>query len=477
VPSLVTLSAFFSIAEAGQGAAGVGATQFGQLLRPLPLSQISGVWLSGEYRVPVTPNHHAGLFTAIATGVILAAFVAGVAWALWRRHTGVLMAAGTVAVVLLVVYPRVSPYAQGKLLAISSPAVVLVALVALLSVRGRFATILGLCVVSLLSLAILISDLLSYAHDTVTPTAQIEAIRETGNDLAGRGPVLWNEFQEYAKYFARAATISLPFEAITPEQVKLRHPTYFYGHYFDLDEELLSFVERYPVIVTRRSPAASRPPANYKLVYENRYYRAWERTSRPQVLAHMPLQQLYSSTQAISCSALRSMLVAAPRGSELVVAVPPEEAYFEAASQARRAGGWPPDAAQMGALSTPAAGYVDGMLTVRRGGRYALWVQGDFPRKLYAQVDGRTVGWVAGTNTPGQWLRATSLALGAGAHRVRLFTFPGHRHNLGPGDWSIGTIGAAALQREEPAHLRTVPLSRYHVLCGTQADWVELVKP
>ena len=99
-----------------------------------------------------------------------------------------------------------------------------------------------------------------------------------GKRFEGKGLVLWNEFEEYAKLLANDARISVPFEAITPQQVQLRNPTYFYGHYFDLDEELLSFVEGYPMIVTRRSPAASRPPANYRLVYENDYYLGWQRT-------------------------------------------------------------------------------------------------------------------------------------------------------------------------------------------------------
>ncbi|HMH48554.1 MAG TPA: hypothetical protein VK538_12675, partial [Solirubrobacteraceae bacterium] len=55
IPALTTLKTFFSVAQTSQGATGVGATQFGQLLRPLPLSQISGVWLAGEYRLPVLP--------------------------------------------------------------------------------------------------------------------------------------------------------------------------------------------------------------------------------------------------------------------------------------------------------------------------------------------------------------------------------------------------------------------------------------
>ena len=152
--------------------------------------------------------------------------------------------------------------------------------------RGRLSWV-ALGAAGALALAILASDLLAYGYDRVAPTARMEAIREVGDHFPGQGLVLWNEFEEYAKYFARAARVSVPFEALTPQQVQLRKPQYFYGHYFDLDEELLSFVEGYPIIVTRRSPAASRPPANYRLAYENSYYLAWRRTPSPAGAAHI----------------------------------------------------------------------------------------------------------------------------------------------------------------------------------------------
>ena len=56
IPSLTTFQTFFNVASAGQGSTGVGAVQFGQLLRKLPLSQLSGVWLFGEYRLAVPPG-------------------------------------------------------------------------------------------------------------------------------------------------------------------------------------------------------------------------------------------------------------------------------------------------------------------------------------------------------------------------------------------------------------------------------------
>jgi hypothetical protein len=477
IPSLTSFTTFLSAAENGQGATGAGATQLGQLLRKLPVSQLSGVWLAGEYRLPV-PAGLAGTLTALASAAIVVLLVVSLLWALRVKDTGVLLMLGVVVLVMLIAFPRASPYAQGKLLAIGGPSVVFVGLLVLAGARGRL-TAPALALGAGLMLAILASDGFAYGHDRVAPTARMEAIRQVGKHFEGQGLVLWNEFEEYAKVLANDARISAPFEAITPQQVQLRNPTSFYGHSFDLDEELLSFVEGYPIIVTRRSPAASRPPANYRLVYENKYYLGWRRTSAPQVLRHLPEQQLYSPSATVTCSVLAPIVSGAPAGTELVLATAPEVASFDVLSDPRRSGGWVPDPAQAGAVTTVTAGQAEGTLAVAGGARYAVWVQGDFPRKVYVQVDGRGVGWVAGSNTPGQWLQAASLRLSSGSHRVRIYATGGHRH-FGPGEWpkgDSGTIGAVALQREAPERMRTIPLAHWRSLCGTQADWVELVRP
>jgi hypothetical protein len=537
IPSLVSFKTFFNVASTGQGSTGIGAIQLGQLLRPLPLSQLSGVWLSGEYRSAIA-SHHAGLLTAIATVAILLAIVPCVVWALRRRAVAVPAAIGMVGLVLLIVFPRVSPYAQGKLLAMCSPFVVLAGVAGLLCLGARPSTphyggqarsggdpeghtpkgtpphgggqaphgggqaphgggqashgggqaphgggqaggrrlgALGLIATMGVGFAILASDLLAYNHDRVAPTGRIEAIRRTGDHFAGRGLVLWNEFEEYAKYFARAAKISVPFEALTPQQVELRSPTYFYGHYFDLDEELLSFVERYPIIVTRRSPVASRPPANYKLVYENGYYLGWERTAKPEVLGHLPLQQLYSPTFPVNCAMLAPIVAKAPRGSHLILAEPPQLVSYEPLPNPKRPAGWPPDPGQAGSVFTAGPGRIEGELTVKRPGFYRVWVQGDFPRALHVRVDGREVGSVSGSNTPGQWLQAATLRLSAGPHLVAVEKAPGRDH-LGPGEWAVGTFGAVALQSEAPERMVALSLAHWHTLCGKEADWVEVVR-
>ncbi len=474
IPSLSTFTTFFNVAQTGQGSSGVGATQFGQLLRALPLSQVSGVWLAGEYRLPVVPEP-AAMLTVIATVALLALLIPGVIWTLWRRETGPLLLVGTMGLVLLIVFPRVSPYGQGKLLAIASPAVILVALAALASVRGRLAPV-ALLAGCGLALAVWASDLLAYGYDRVAPTGRIEAVEQTGDHFKGEGPVLWNEFEEYAKVFAGAARVYSPFEALTPQQVQLRSPTYFYGHSFDLDQELFSFVEAYPIIVTRRSPAASRPPANYRLVYQNEYYLGWRRQSSPQVLRHLPEQQLYSAAATVTCPALQKLVTGAPSGTELVVAKAPRLQWFEPLYSPDRPFGWGMVPDQAGAIVANTPGHAGGVLKVPKSGRYAVWVQGDFPRSIQVSVDGRVLGSVLGSNTPNQWLQAASTYLRAGPHQVRVVKAAGRRH-FGPEQWGIGVIGAVAFQPETAERLQTLPLSRWRSLCGTQADWVELVRP
>jgi hypothetical protein len=550
IPSLLTLRTFFHTATAGQGATAEGSipVQFGQLLRKLPLSQVSGVWLAGEYRLPIA-SHHAALLTAFATAAIVVLLLPSVLWALWRRETGPLLILGTMGLVLLIVLPRVSPYAQGKLLAIASPAVVLAGLVMLAGLAGipgrdggsggcsggrgaggrdggsgagrgargggrgggraahAWLGPLALLLGAGLSACVLASDVLAYSYDRIAPTTRMEAIRQVGHHFAGHGLILWNEFDEYAKLLANEALISAPFEALTPGQVQLRNPTYFYGSYFDLDLETLEFVERWPIVVTRRSPAASRPPANYRLVYENEYYLGWRRESGPRVLTHMPLQQPYSPSEVISCPLLAATVKSAPSGSRLVVARAPEVRWFNPIGDPTLSAGWVPVPGQVGLVRTNTPGHAEGTVdirgraidggggggggggaggggggegggggvTVNGRGRYEVWVQGDFPRRMRVFVDGRPVGWVSGSDGPGQWLQAGSVWLAPGTHTLRVVKSAGHRH-FGPGEFGIGTFGAVELRRAEPEQVSTLPLARWHTLCGQEADWVEVVQ-
>ena len=455
IPALLTIQKFWAVATGVQArSSGPSATvALGQLARPLPLSQLSGVWLSGDYRLAITPEP-AGTLTAIAAAVVLV----GLVYALWmlvrRRDTVLLLLLGVTGLVLIVVYPRVSPYADGKLQSIASPAVVLLAGLALFALPGRLRRV-GAALGTLLVVAIVASDLLAYHNDHVAPTARMTAMSQMADHFSGRGLVLWNESDEFAKYFAAGAQVDQPDDPFTPVQYTLRYPNDFFGHSYDLDDLPLSWVEQFPNIVTRRSPAASRPPANFRLAYENAYYLGWVRTASPVVLRHLPAQLAQASAAPVACVDAQALVQGAPAGSELVVSLAPETVQYSTLLANDRSLGWGLDPGNPDALVTTTPGHATGLVTVS-GGRYDVWVQGSFPAPLTVQVDGHDVGRVSGMSAPQQWLRAATVALAPGVHLVRVLRPAGRRH-FGPGDGATGLLGNVALQRDVAADARHAP--------------------
>ena len=108
-----------------------------------------------------------------------------------------------------------------------------------------------------------------------------------------RGGGLWlvNEWEEFAKYFMRDIKVNAAFEAESPRPAEMRKPRPIFGRYYDLDALTLEYVNSFPGIIKRRSPAASRPPASFKLSYENDYYEVWRQQDGPAVIEHLPLQR------------------------------------------------------------------------------------------------------------------------------------------------------------------------------------------
>lgn len=481
--ALKTISTFFHIATSGFTGSNATALPLGQLLRALPLSQINGVWLVRDYRIMVAPGT-LGDLEVVATIAMFALLAVGFVHALVRREPGVLMGVVTMGLVLAIVYPRAIPYAQAKLLAIASPVVVLGAAYGLAALLARRRLMpLAALVGGGLALGVLVSDALAYHGDPVAPTSQMIALEQVGQHIGANGPVLVSEFQEFAKFFAQPAQLYVGTEYPSPENLVLRVPGGLYGQSFDLDQETLAFVESFPYILVRRSPAASRPPANFHLTYENYYYEVWKRSATPRVLAHLPLQQLYSAQAPVPCPALRAMVAHPPAGSRLVVSYTPTIYGYPVLQATVRSTGWPqdynpytPDAV---AFQTP--GVAGTVVDIPRTGNYRIWLQGSSPRLLRITIDGRTVSHIGGNNTPDEWLEGASVHLRAGKHPFDVWR-PGG--DLSPGDGGTGEayagrgeIGYLALVPEQPAHTVSLPVSAWHTLCGHQADWVELVTP
>jgi hypothetical protein len=474
IPALEGFSMLFQSVQNTVGVSHPGGSAFGQLTRALPLSEISGVWLSGDYRDAIA-GHSAAHLTALASAVILLLLIPGVLVSLRRRDAGVLVAAVATGLVLVIVIPRVTPYAGGKVYAMASPVVVWIAGIGLCAISWRRLRAVVIALGAALAVAIVASDLLAYHTDQPSPTSRMLEIAATAKHVAGHGPVLFNESDQFIKYFVGNTDVIAPFESITPRQVLLIDGNDIFDRFFDLDQEQLPYVESFPVIVTRRSPIVSRPPANYRLFYSNSLYLGWKREARPVVLAHLPLQSEWQGSLTPSCTAVGSLVANAPRGSELIAAVTPPSTGFSVLNAPSRPFSWDLNQNPYNSVTPLGPGKVFETVRVPVSGLYRAWVQGSFPRPMRVLVDGRIIGQVDGIDSSDQWSTAGVVHLSAGNHVLEIYRGGGR---IFPGDGSFeAEVGYVTLAKVGPEVLRTVPLSRWHSLCSSAADWIELVKP
>lgn len=473
IPALPTFTSFLNVVNTGYTGSQATAPSLGPLVRPLPLSEISGVWLFGDYRFAV-PSGSAGVITTICTVIIFALIAPALLRTVAAREPGPLMGLFSMSLVLAVVLPRAIPYAQAKVLMIASPVVILVAAQGLTGFRGRDWRVLCALAGAGLGTAVLASDALAYHQFPVAPVTRLLALEEAGRHLGAKGPVLDSEFEQFAKYFALPARIVDGPDAPTPMALALRTPTNEYDHSFDLDEEQLPFVESFPYILVRRAPTSSRPPSNFQPIYSNAYYTLWRRTDEPTVLAHMPLGEKVGAAGKMSCEALRAFVQHAPPKSRLAVALPPQSSGFRLVEAATRSPGWTPSGNSYDEYFTTTPGSATGRIRLVSSGSYTIWVQGDMPRTVSVTLDGRPIGSVNGTDTPGGWLSAGKVTLAAGSYELGVERGGG---GIAPGNGSTqASLGAVALLANTPERVIARPLGAWKSLCGKDADWVELTR-
>jgi hypothetical protein len=445
---------------------------FGQLVRPLPLEQAAGVWLGRDYRLPVEPEF--ATENAVLIGVILVFALLGVIFELRsRRPAGLLLLAATGAVAVLLA-PRLSPYADGKLLVVLGPAIVLVSASGVYALgRGGRPRVAAAAVAALaIAGGVLSSAAVAYREAQLAPPKKVAAMEDAAEHATGGGLWLVNEWEEYSKYFMRSVRVNAAFEAESPRPAQLRDPqSPLFGHYYDLDAERLSYVLSFPGIIKRRSPDSSRPPANFEMVYRNDYYEVWRQRGGVRVREHLPLQRLHHPVDVARCESVRRLASRARPGEQLVAARRPAPVQLDTA-RAERSPGWVRHEGVDGTITPSSPGFARGSATAPTG-RYEVWLRGTFGRPVSAWIDGRRLGAVEEINTRGQWLRVGTVDLRGGRHELEIRR--GGR-SLAPGNAYRGLIGPLALDKVGGRKLVSVPPQRAAELCGKRWDWIELTR-
>jgi hypothetical protein len=499
------------------------AIRLGILDAPLSAYQIAGIWPDGDFRDTL---HH-GLVAVPLIGLVLVAGAAAV-WATARARAagpGLYVGLGLLGCAAIGVAGGV-PWVAAKGLAVGSPAVVAAGLIggAMLwqggrglgggrergrgggrgGGRERWA---GGAIIGLIGVGVVWSNVLGYHDATLAPVGQFSDLAQIGRLVSRKGPTLIDDDAVYADhYFLRAGD---PVEPDDLRSVVLRLRT---GAILgdpalpDLDSFAPATILPYRSIVTRRSPAESRPPSVYGLTWVGRYYELWQRPADPtaKILEHVPFGDSgttpycgvaqASATDPVTgplhavcsiqpvgtatCRAVRSIAAYATRHDGTIVADERPANVYARGTQLTRPASWLTDPeAESIAPRVPGTASVD--IRVTAPVTYELWLGGSFGRGFVVSVDGRRVGRVSNElSILNAFVPVSRLALKAGVHTIAL-TYPPSGLAPGSGDELRSVVTSVVLAPVADAAgrlVRVVP-RRAGELCGKSVDWIEVVGP
>lgn len=475
-----------------------GGDELGNLIAPLHLRQIVGIWTSGDFRLApdsaLATDALIVLATLAAAGALIAALRRG------RRELALYVLCSLVGA--LIVFSVASPWLGGKALASASPAIAFAALLgcsmALTTWTGwrrALAALAGLAIAT----GIVWSDLLGYHDVSLAPHAQFAELAQIGERIAGQGPTLMTDYSPYgARHFLREAEAESASELRTRPDLLISGQPLAKATTADIDQFELRELLIYRTLVLRRSPVASRPPSPYRLVLRDRYWDVWQRPAsvKPPVLAQLPLGDPVKPGAAPVCSQVRKL--ARTPGATRLAAVAASNPRIVALGEASHPLAW---SAQGEHLTLAGAGTARIEVSVPRPGRYAVWLGGSISGPVTLAVNGGALGADGGTlganggalGTDGGALGADGGALGTARYEIQedaqyvpfgsIDLQAGHYElsvSYDGGDWRPGsggppaTVGPLVLAREEPEHPPfAVPLNSARTLCGRTLDWVE----
>lgn len=447
------------------------AQALGNLIRPLRLAQVVGIWPAADFRTD--PVNNAITYALIV--VVGAAAVAGIVIAYRRGAHALLFYVGTAAVGCAVIVHYGSPWVDGKAMASASP----VALVAAMATAGALfeqgrraiAGVLGALIVA----GVVWSNVLGYGGVSLGPRDQLHELQQIGRRIAGHGPTLMTEYQPYGvRHFLRNAA------AEGASELRVRPVTLTNGEtlpkaaYADLDQFQLGALLEYQTLVLRRSPVESRPPSAFKLVERGRWYEVWQRDpAAPQIVQHMGLGTPIEATGRASCPEVRKLATAAGAGGRLATVFRPP-AIVTAVSTFAHPPSWTDTSGTD--ILPGSADSARGEVYVANPGSYQLWLGGSVRSHMSVLVDGHDIGGLrAQLNPNGQWTDVGGISLQAGKHSVELrYAGP----DLAPGSAAPpAPLGPLALSLETSGDaVSYVPAADARSLCGKSLDWVEAVR-
>lgn len=466
------LGTWTSLSRSVHVAKGIASTTNpGNLHAPLHVAQVLGTWLAGSYE-----NMPTGALLPISYAIVALTLVAAVLGALRIFYLGESVLVGWVAAMIAIglsLQLLASTWVGAKALLLTSPVILLLAwsgFAALRSARGRWELRSALALALLLAGGVAASDAMQYHSSNLAPTARYDELATVNARFAGRGPMLYGDFDEYALYQLRDLDVGGVDFMYPPAGIRLMGG---HGYPVDLDRIPPRAWLAYPLVLTRRDPTASEPPSAYRLQWQGVYYQVWaRRPGTPVAIAHLGL----SSRRPIKCSRVRRLArIADAHGARIVAAIPPVLVSVEVARSRHPAWRYTHPG-----LAMKGAGRLQSAFSVPHAGAWEMWLKGQLMPTADIGVDGRSIGSIGGQldGNPHNPDAMTPLRVTLSAARHRLTIARGDSiWAPGDGGWAIlHEIYATPANAPDVDRLRVTPPARWRTLCEGRFDWIEVVR-
>jgi hypothetical protein len=448
------------------------STELGNLNQPLNIAQVAGIWPSIDFR---TDPHLKPAVLVLAALCLAVALVTVIFCLRSRDREGVPIAAcvaGGAAGAAAMIWVG-SPGVDAKAKAMLSPAILTAALLGLVMLGQRSGfRFESVALGSLVAATVLWSAFLAYQGAWLAPRAPQVELEEIGERFAGQGPALSTEVAIYGpRHFLRKLDAQGASDRRTSPVLLNDGTEPEKGQSVDLDEIQTSELDSYNLLVVRQSPAASRPPANFALVYQSPRYDVWRRKPPPGTLIeHLSLGTSLDAGGIPRCADVRRLAEeAGPRGKLIAAKVGAPVAI--GLSAASKPAGWGSPSTYT--VAPTGSGRLSEEIEVP-GGEYELWLGGVVFGGLDLTLDGKGVATERmAIENPGALEPLGRVKLTPGKHRLEL-DYSGA--DLNPGSalnpYEIGPLELDAPKSGDLGTL-TVRPENYPQLCGRRWDWLE----
>jgi hypothetical protein len=363
---------------------------------------------------------------------------------------------------------------------IVSPAVMVAAGLGVAAVASVWRLAAGGVVVAALAFGVLMSNAYAYHDVSDAPHDRMAELEQLGERLAGQGPTLYTEFEEFGKHYLRRADPEGSSEGWQRRYaLALEKQPATFGAASDPDQFSLPYLTYYRTIVVRQGFQMSRPPSIYHRTFHGRYYDVWQRKQpRSHLVGRLTLGVPRQPAGYPRCRDVRAFARRArSMGAHLEYLARPQNILFVPSLLPALPANWFVDGTD-GALVHPAGpGRVQANVRVPRAGRYDLWLEGSIARGVELQVGNRIVGHVANELSNRRTsVRVATVRLSAGRHLITALVGGG---DLRPGNGGPSRLlGPIAFTPVDPGGLpvRRLAASRWRQLCGQSLDWIEAAR-